>query len=136
MWTARIRVNFLHPSSESVAAYGTIILGAPSVAKVDLGKSPTREGAILLLSEESTGSSHGLIHPLSRAEPEQKEAEKKKIEERETEKKKSAEEPVSAPTRKCFSKVEMLDYVVVSDSLSGLDEGLDDLDRIWMIKRP
>ncbi|MFS7963131.1 hypothetical protein Hanom_Chr08g00734541 [Helianthus anomalus] len=113
-WTARIRDNFLHPSSESVPAYGTVILG----------------GAILLSSEESIGSSHGLIHHSSRAvpqqrlvqdptdgdastplvvdpvtvtvEPEWKEAEKKKTEERETEKKKSAEEATGAPTRiKC-----------------------------------
>ncbi|MFS7921329.1 hypothetical protein Hanom_Chr03g00235521 [Helianthus anomalus] len=125
-WTTRIRDNFLHPSSESVATYGTIILGAPSVAKVDLGKSPTQEGDILLSSEESIDSSHGLIHPLSftgpqqrpvqdpaggdastppvvdlvvvTVEPEQKEAEKKKTEERATEKKKSTEEPVGVPT--------------------------------------
>ncbi|KAJ0640243.1 hypothetical protein HanLR1_Chr16g0613151 [Helianthus annuus] len=56
-WTARIRDNFLHPSSEDIAAYGTMILGAPSVAQADVGKSPTREGTILLSSEESTNSS-------------------------------------------------------------------------------
>ncbi|KAJ0681000.1 hypothetical protein HanPI659440_Chr16g0630821 [Helianthus annuus] len=56
-WTARIRDNFLHPSSEDIAPYGTMILGAPSVAQADVGKSPTREGTILLSSEESTSSS-------------------------------------------------------------------------------
>ncbi|KAJ0441883.1 hypothetical protein HanRHA438_Chr16g0750751 [Helianthus annuus] len=56
-WTARIRDNFLHPSSEDIAAYGTMILGAPSVAQADVGKYPTREGTILLSSEESTSSS-------------------------------------------------------------------------------
>ncbi|KAF5804759.1 hypothetical protein HanRHA438_Chr05g0210661 [Helianthus annuus] len=151
MWTARIRDNFLHPSFESIAAYGTVILGAPSVAKADLGKSPTREGTILLSSEQSTGSSHGLIHRLSRAgpqqrpvqnpegaasstppvvdpvsttaEPKQKEDEKEKVEKREPEKK-SAEAPSGAQTRKHSSKVELLDYVIVSDSLSGLDTGI------------
>ncbi|KAJ0743163.1 hypothetical protein HanPI659440_Chr10g0372671 [Helianthus annuus] len=68
-WTARIRDNFLHPSSESVTSYGTVILGAPFVAAADLDKSPTREGTILLSSEESTGSSHGLIRHSSRQVP-------------------------------------------------------------------
>ncbi|KAJ0699624.1 hypothetical protein HanOQP8_Chr10g0358001 [Helianthus annuus] len=150
-WTARIRDSFLHPSSESVASYGTVILGTPFVAEADLGKSPTREGTILLLSEESTSSSHGLIRRSSRAgpqqrpvpnpegaasfappivnpvvtttEPKRKEAEKEKIEKRESEKK-SAEEPSGAQTRKRFSKVELLDYVVVSNPLSGLDAGI------------
>ncbi|KAF5789628.1 hypothetical protein HanPI659440_Chr09g0323731 [Helianthus annuus] len=151
IWTARIRDIFLHPSSKSVAAYGTVILGAPSVAKADLGKSPTREGTILLSSEESIGSSHGLIRRLSRAGPQQrpvqnpegavgsappvvdpvataaepgrKEPEKEKVGKREPEKK-SAEEPSGAQTRKRSSKAELLDYVVVSDSLSGLDAGI------------
>ncbi|KAM0067609.1 hypothetical protein Hdeb2414_s0002g00063371 [Helianthus debilis subsp. tardiflorus] len=46
-WTARIRDNFLHPSSENITAYGIVILGAASVSKSDPGKSPTREGTIL-----------------------------------------------------------------------------------------
>ncbi|KAM0011281.1 hypothetical protein Hdeb2414_s0065g00766751 [Helianthus debilis subsp. tardiflorus] len=151
IWTARIRDNFLHPSSDSVAAYGTVILGALSVAKADLCKSPTREGTILLLNEESIGSSHRLIHHSSRAGPQQrpvqnpegaasfappvvdpvatavepgrKEPEKEKDGKRQPEKK-SAEEPPGAQTRKRSSKVELLDYVVVSDSLSGLDAGI------------
>ncbi|MFS7998323.1 hypothetical protein Hanom_Chr12g01152381 [Helianthus anomalus] len=56
-WTARIRDNFLHPSSEDITAYGTVILGSPAVAQADVGKSPTREGTILLSSEGSTTSS-------------------------------------------------------------------------------
>ncbi|MFS7954544.1 hypothetical protein Hanom_Chr07g00631751 [Helianthus anomalus] len=71
-WTARIRDNFLHPPSESITAYGTVILGAASVSKSDRGKSPTREGTILLSNEESTGSSHELIHRSSRAGPRQR----------------------------------------------------------------
>ncbi|MFS7998325.1 hypothetical protein Hanom_Chr12g01152411 [Helianthus anomalus] len=58
-WTARIRDNFLHPSSEDITAYGTVILGSPVVAQADVGKSPTRGGGgtILLSSEGSTSSS-------------------------------------------------------------------------------
>ncbi|KAJ0441887.1 hypothetical protein HanRHA438_Chr16g0750791 [Helianthus annuus] len=70
-WIARIRDKFLHPSSEGISSYGTVILGAPSVAQADVGKSPTREGTIILSSEESTGSSQGLIRHSSRAGPQQ-----------------------------------------------------------------
>ncbi|KAJ0809836.1 hypothetical protein HanPI659440_Chr01g0019831 [Helianthus annuus] len=151
VWTARIRDNLLHPSFESIEAYGTVILGAPK-AKTDLDKAPTQEETILLSSEESTGSSNNLFCRSSRAgpqqrpaqdstvgdassppvvdlasvaaEPEQKEARRKKVEEGETEKRRSAEESAGAPTHKRSSKVQLLDYVVVSDSLSGLETGI------------
>ncbi|MFS7948127.1 hypothetical protein Hanom_Chr06g00556311 [Helianthus anomalus] len=147
-WTERIRDIFLHPYSESIDAYGTVVLGAPE-ARTDLDKAPTREETILLSSEECTGSSHDLIHRASCAGPhqrpsqdstagdastlpvvdpaaiaaglERKEARRKKAEEGETEKRKSAEESAGAPTRKCSSRVKLLDYGFFSDSLSGLD---------------
>ncbi|MFS7922017.1 hypothetical protein Hanom_Chr03g00243681 [Helianthus anomalus] len=143
--TARIKDNFLHPTPESMSAYNNVILGfAETETDVDL--IPTREEPIILSSEESTGSSHGLTHLSSRAGPEQglvqepagegvstpptvdpsvvaeqKEARRKKREEKKTEEKKTAKEPTSAPNRKRSSNVKLLDHVVVSDSLSGLD---------------
>ncbi|MFS7928475.1 hypothetical protein Hanom_Chr04g00321181 [Helianthus anomalus] len=105
-WVDRIRDNFLHPSSENLAAFGVILLGVPLVVKPGPGKSPTRKGTILLSSEESTRSSHGLIHRSSRAGPLQ-----------------SDKDSNGAQTRKHSSKAKLLDYVVGSGSLSGLDTG-------------
>ncbi|KAL9993301.1 hypothetical protein Hdeb2414_s1047g00976391 [Helianthus debilis subsp. tardiflorus] len=145
---SRIRDNFLHPSNESMSAYNNVILGVVG-DETDFDTIPTREELILLSSEESTRSSHGLIHRSSRAGPqqgpvqepagegvstppvvdptsvtaEQKETRRKKREEKKTEKK-TSEEPASALIRKRSSNVNLLDYVVVSDSLSGLDEGV------------
>ncbi|MFS7948126.1 hypothetical protein Hanom_Chr06g00556301 [Helianthus anomalus] len=147
-WTEQIRDNFLHPSSGNIDAYGTIVLGAPE-ARTDLDKAPTREVTILLSSEEYTGSSHDLIHRSScagphqrpsqdstagdastppvvdpaaiAAGPERKEARRKKAEEGETQKRKSAEESAGALTRKCSSRVKLLDYGFFSDSMSGLN---------------
>ncbi|MFS7990062.1 hypothetical protein Hanom_Chr11g01054391 [Helianthus anomalus] len=122
----------------------------PKVAGgMDVAALPEEE-LILLSSEESAGSSQGLIHHSSRAGPqhgpvqepagegastphvmdptratyEQKETRKKKREEKKTEEKRIAEEPASAPTRKRSSNVNLLDYVVESDSLSSLDAGV------------
>ncbi|MFS7953641.1 hypothetical protein Hanom_Chr07g00621051 [Helianthus anomalus] len=67
----RIRDKFLHPSSESMGAYTNVILGALE-DKTDLDTAPTREEAILLSSEESTSSSHGLIHHSPCADPQQR----------------------------------------------------------------
>ncbi|KAF5773757.1 hypothetical protein HanRHA438_Chr13g0602941 [Helianthus annuus] len=150
-WTERIRDNFLHPFSESMGAYSNMILGVLE-AKTDLDTTPTREEAILLSSDESTGSSNSLTHRSSRAGPQQrpgqdstiggvftppvidpasiaagpkqKVVEAEKAEKREARKKKTADEPAGAPTRKRFSNVKLLNYVVVSDSLSGLDAGI------------
>ncbi|KAJ0620959.1 hypothetical protein HanIR_Chr01g0003251 [Helianthus annuus] len=70
-WVDRIRDNFLHPSSKTLNTYIATPLGArlPASTKPEVGKSPAREEAILLLSEESTGSSHGLIHRSTRVDP-------------------------------------------------------------------
>ncbi|KAF5766060.1 hypothetical protein HanRHA438_Chr15g0723131 [Helianthus annuus] len=117
--TEWIRDNFLHPSYESIDAYGTVVLGALE-ARNNLDKAPTREETILLSSEEYTGLSHYLIHRSSRAGAhhrpgqdstagdastppivdlaavaaglERKETRRKKAEEGEIEKRKSAEE--------------------------------------------
>ncbi|KAF5760364.1 hypothetical protein HanXRQr2_Chr16g0752661 [Helianthus annuus] len=115
-WVDQIRDNFLHPSSsESLAAYVATALGARPPVNTEVSKSPTREEAIILSSEESTRSSHGLIYrstlagPRARpvqgsegaaastpptaepivatSEPEHKEPEKKKPEKKESEKK-------------------------------------------------
>ncbi|KAJ0743749.1 hypothetical protein HanPI659440_Chr10g0379521 [Helianthus annuus] len=129
--------------------YNNTILGVVE-DETDADTIPTREELILLSSEESTGSSHDLIHCSSRAGPqqrpvqeptgddvstshaadpttiaaEQKEARRKKHEEKKAEKEKTAEEPASAPTRNRSSTIKLLDYVVVSDSLSDLDAGV------------
>ncbi|KAJ0786057.1 hypothetical protein HanOQP8_Chr02g0050641 [Helianthus annuus] len=115
-------------------------LGArlPATAKPELGKSPARDGAILLLSKESTGSSNGLIHRSTCAGPcmrpvrasrgdvasKPSTAEPKAVtvrfEQEEPEKKTQPE----AQTRKHSSRPKSLDYVVVSDTLSGLDVGM------------
>ncbi|KAJ0525150.1 hypothetical protein HanHA300_Chr09g0308681 [Helianthus annuus] len=162
-WISRIRDNFLHPSNESMSAYNNVILGAIE-DETDFDTIPTREELILLSSEESAGSSHGLIHRSSRASPQQgpvqepagegtstppvvdptigaveqqKEARRMKREEKKTEEKKTAKETASAPTRKRLSNVKLLDYVVVSDSLFGLDAGtkrtaLDSDDKVTL----
>ncbi|KAF5773841.1 hypothetical protein HanRHA438_Chr13g0603861 [Helianthus annuus] len=71
-WVKRIRDNFLHPSSQSLVAYGAVILGSSSAVRTKVVKSPTREEAILLSSEEFIGSSHGLIYRSMRAGPRQR----------------------------------------------------------------
>ncbi|KAF5773998.1 hypothetical protein HanXRQr2_Chr13g0595181 [Helianthus annuus] len=132
-----------------MAAYANVILGVVE-DETDVDVVPTREELILLSSEESAGSSHDLIHHSSRAGPqqgptqesagegvstppivdptvaaaEQKETRKKKREGKKTEGEKTAKEPANEPTRKRSSSSNLLDYVVVSDSLSGLNAGV------------
>ncbi|MFS8017429.1 hypothetical protein Hanom_Chr15g01380281 [Helianthus anomalus] len=97
-WISRIRDNFLHPSNESMTAYGNVLLGVV-VDETDVYAIPTREELILLSSEESASSSHDLIHHSSRA-------------------------ACNALIRKRSSNVTLSDNVVVSDSLSDLDAGV------------
>ncbi|MFS7999140.1 hypothetical protein Hanom_Chr12g01162501 [Helianthus anomalus] len=133
VWTTRIRDNFLHRTNESMSAYANFILGAVE-ADTDVDTVLTREELNLLSSEESTASSHGLTHRSSCAGPQQrpvqepagddKEARRNKHEEKKTNKEKTTEKPASAPTCKRPSTVKLLDYIVVSDSLSGLDAGV------------
>ncbi|MFS7954406.1 hypothetical protein Hanom_Chr07g00629881 [Helianthus anomalus] len=65
---SKIKDNFLHPTPDSLNTYIATPIGAPPPpsTRSKVGKSPTREGTILLSSEESTGSSHGLIHRSTR----------------------------------------------------------------------
>ncbi|MFS7928369.1 hypothetical protein Hanom_Chr04g00319961 [Helianthus anomalus] len=145
VWTARIRDNSLHPTNESMSAYANVVLGVVE-ADTDVDRVPTREELINLSSEESTALSHGLTHRSSRVGPhqrpfqepagddvstpdvvylttaaEQKEARRKKHGEKRTKKEKTAERLASSSTRKHPSTVELLDDVVVSNTLSGLD---------------
>ncbi|MFS8018110.1 hypothetical protein Hanom_Chr15g01388301 [Helianthus anomalus] len=53
-WVDQIRDNFLHHSSKSLATYVATVLGARPPTNTEVSKSPTREEAILLSSEEST----------------------------------------------------------------------------------
>ncbi|MFS7961399.1 hypothetical protein Hanom_Chr08g00714541 [Helianthus anomalus] len=147
LWVDQIRDNFLYPSSESMATYAIVVLGNDGEDETDVDPTPTQEEPILLSSGESTGSYQDLIHCFARAGPqrgaaqepavegvdtpvvdlqagaaEQVETRKKKKEEK-TEGKK-AEEPVTETPRTRPSNSFFLDYVVVSDTLSGLDAGI------------
>ncbi|MFS7910237.1 hypothetical protein Hanom_Chr02g00103911 [Helianthus anomalus] len=119
-WVERIKDNFLHPSSESLNTY----IATP------LGYSP--------LCEESTGSSHGLTHRSagagSRARPVQvpggdaastpPTAEPKVATVGSKQKEPERKELPDTQIRKHSFRPKFLDYVVVSDSLSGLDVGM------------
>ncbi|KAJ0435245.1 hypothetical protein HanIR_Chr17g0891201 [Helianthus annuus] len=129
-WVSRIRYNFLHPSNESIATYANVILGDDE-DESDVDVVPTREELILLSSrrgptQEPAGkgvSTPPVVDPTVAAAG-QKETRTKKREETKTEGEKTAEEPAISPIRKRSSNVPLLDYVVVSDSLSGLDAGV------------
>ncbi|KAJ0725437.1 hypothetical protein HanPI659440_Chr12g0458711 [Helianthus annuus] len=111
-WISRIRDNFLHPSNESMTAYGNVVLG---VAK-DETDGPTQEPA-------GESAYVPLIVDPPAAAAQRKEARTKKREEKKAEDKKSTEEPAIAPICKHSSNIKLLDYVI-SDSLSGLDAGV------------
>ncbi|MFS7945306.1 hypothetical protein Hanom_Chr06g00522731 [Helianthus anomalus] len=166
VWVDQIRDNFLHPSSESMATYANDVLDDDGEDATNLDTAPTWEELILLSSEESASSSQDLIHRSSRAGPQRgatrepagecvsnpavdpkvaaakkRETRKKKKEDRTEEK--TTEEPVAEPTRKRPSNASVLDYVVVSETLSGLDAGVkrpsrdpdDDATLTEMIKK-
>ncbi|KAJ0747737.1 hypothetical protein HanOQP8_Chr05g0192981 [Helianthus annuus] len=147
LWLEQIRDNFLHPSNESLANYACTVLGDDDGDDIDFDVNPTREEPILLSSEEPDDASFCLIRRSSRAGPqrgpseepaaddvdthvvdlqagtvEQVETRKKKRGDKTREKK--AEEPVAETPRKRPSTSSYLDYVVVSDTLSGLDAGV------------
>ncbi|KAJ0442802.1 hypothetical protein HanRHA438_Chr16g0760311 [Helianthus annuus] len=129
LWLDHIRDNFLHPSNESMANYANTILGDNGEDGIGFNVNPTREEPILLSSEESDDASFHLIRRSSRAgpqrgsseEPASDDARKKKKEDKTGDKK--VEEPVAETPRKHPSNSYFLDYVVVSDTLSGLDAG-------------
>ncbi|MFS7980072.1 hypothetical protein Hanom_Chr10g00935061 [Helianthus anomalus] len=143
-WLDQIRDRFLHPTSGSFAAYANTILGEDDGDELDDTVDPTREEVIVLSSEGSDRSCEGLIHRSPCAGPtqgavnepmnepvdvdpsvetaEQLETRKKKKLDK-SEKEKKVEENVTEASRKRPSTFPFLDYVVISDTLSGLDAG-------------
>ncbi|MFS7991984.1 hypothetical protein Hanom_Chr12g01077011 [Helianthus anomalus] len=141
-----IKDNFLHPTSESMAAYANAMLGEDGMDDTDVDYVPAREEVIVLSREGSDESHEGLIRRSTRAglpqgtvnEPvddvetpvdtaEQLETRKKKRGDKPE--KKKVEEPVSEAPRKTPSNLSFLDYVVVSDTLSSLDARVNRSER-------
>ncbi|KAJ0798511.1 hypothetical protein HanLR1_Chr00c2982g0863261 [Helianthus annuus] len=146
LWVDQIRDNFLHPSSESMETYANTILGDDE-DETDININPIREEFILLSSGESDDASYHLKHRSSRAGPQRgltkepvgvavptpvvdpqvgvaSQAETRKKKKKEKTEGKKVEEPVAETPRKHPSNSSFLDYVVVSDTLSGLDAGV------------
>ncbi|KAJ0700216.1 hypothetical protein HanOQP8_Chr10g0365191 [Helianthus annuus] len=71
LWLDQIRDRFLHPTSESLAAYANTVLGEDGGDDLDDVLSPTREEVIVLSSEGSDRSREGLIPCSPRAGPSQ-----------------------------------------------------------------
>ncbi|MFS7905163.1 hypothetical protein Hanom_Chr01g00044511 [Helianthus anomalus] len=101
VWLDQIRDRFLHPTSDSFAAYTNTILGEDGGGDFDDSTDPTREEVLS-----------------SRLETRKK----KKLDKSEKKEKKVEENVTEAP-RKQPSNHLFLDYVVVSDTLYGLDAG-------------
>ncbi|KAF5821166.1 hypothetical protein HanXRQr2_Chr01g0010671 [Helianthus annuus] len=150
LWLKQIRNNFLHPTSVSMAAYANTVLGEDDgddiADDIDVGLTPTRGEVIILSSEKSTESCQDLIQRSSRAgpprgtihepagddvDPPVVNPQGETAKEVETRKKrkgdKTEEEKVDAPVseKPCTrpSNSSFLYYVVVSDTLFGLDAG-------------
>ncbi|KAF5798576.1 hypothetical protein HanRHA438_Chr07g0304781 [Helianthus annuus] len=70
-WLDQIRNRFLHPTSESFAAYANTVLGEDSGGGFDDTIDPTREEVIVLLSEGSARSRDGLTSRSPRVGPAQ-----------------------------------------------------------------
>ncbi|MFS8019951.1 hypothetical protein Hanom_Chr15g01409891 [Helianthus anomalus] len=127
LWLDQIRDRFLHPTSESLAAYANTILGENGGDDLDDVFSPTR-GEVIVLSSPPQGTMNEPVNepagddvdvPVDTAE--QLETRKKrKIDKTEG---KKVEEPIAKAPRKRPCTSFFLDYVVVSDTLSGLDAG-------------
>ncbi|KAJ0735406.1 hypothetical protein HanPI659440_Chr11g0431811 [Helianthus annuus] len=143
-WLEQIKDYFLHPTEESLGAHVATPTGAHPLVSVKpkVMKSPARGGGatILLSSEGSTASSDGLIHwsRTTRTGPNVKptggsEADAH-MEPVTADPEVSADELVQErpevqtqpgmQTGKHYSHLRYLDYVVVSDTLSGLDVGV------------
>ncbi|MFS7998892.1 hypothetical protein Hanom_Chr12g01159451 [Helianthus anomalus] len=103
VWLDQIRDRFLHPTSDSFAAYASFILGEDGGDDVDDTTDPTREEVIILSSptqgvvneplNEPAGD--GVDAPVDTAE--QLETRKKKKRENNSEEKKAEETAVKAP---------------------------------------
>ncbi|MFS7997009.1 hypothetical protein Hanom_Chr12g01136671 [Helianthus anomalus] len=128
VWLDQIRHRFLHPTSDSFVAYANTILGEDDF---DDTTDLTREEVIVLSSEGSDKSHEGLIPHSSRAgpaqgatnepvnEPVDVDVELPKLDKAD-ENEKRVEEDVTETPRKRPSTLPYLDYVVISDTLSGL----------------
>ncbi|MFS7905864.1 hypothetical protein Hanom_Chr01g00052651 [Helianthus anomalus] len=128
VWLDQIRDRFLHPTSDSFAAYANTILGEDDGDHFDDTTDPTREEVIALLSEGSDRSREGLIPRSPRAGPTQGAVNEPVNEpvgklDKSEKKGKNVEENVTRAPRKQTSTHLFLDYVVVSDTLSGLGAG-------------
>ncbi|KAF5796757.1 hypothetical protein HanRHA438_Chr08g0367661 [Helianthus annuus] len=140
-WLDQIRYHFLHPTSESFAAYANTILGEDGEDDVDDITDPTREEVIVLSSGGSDRSHEGLTPHSPHAGPAQRvsnepvdievpvktadqlETRRKKKLDGSEGKEKGAEEKATETPRKRPSTLPFLDYVLVSDTLSGLGAG-------------
>ncbi|KAJ0957226.1 hypothetical protein HanPSC8_Chr01g0024771 [Helianthus annuus] len=144
VWLDQIRHRFLHSTSDSFAAYANATLGEDDEDDFDDTTDPTQEEVIVLSSEGFDRSHEGLIPHSSRARPaqeaankpvnepvdvdvelpvesaEQLETRRKKKLDKSEEKEKRVDEDVTETPHKRPSTLPFLDYVVVSDTLSGL----------------
>ncbi|KAJ0518505.1 hypothetical protein HanRHA438_Chr11g0517431 [Helianthus annuus] len=71
VWLDQIRDRFLHPTSDSFAAYANTILGEDDGDELDDTTDPIREEVIVLSSESSDRSREGLIPRSPHASPAQ-----------------------------------------------------------------
>ncbi|MFS7983975.1 hypothetical protein Hanom_Chr11g00981031 [Helianthus anomalus] len=152
LWVDQIRNIFLHPTSESMATYANIVLDEDDGDDIDVDFVPTREEVIILSSEGSDGSHEDLIHRFTRAGPQQRtvrepvaadvetlaegpqgdtaeQLETRKKRKRDKAEEKKAEEPVTEAPRRRPSNSSFLDYVVVTNKLSGLGAGDKRIER-------
>ncbi|MFS7909836.1 hypothetical protein Hanom_Chr02g00099221 [Helianthus anomalus] len=130
-WLDQIRNRFLHPTNESFAAYANVVLGEDGEDDADDATDPTREEVIVL---SSVGPVQGVVHEpviepvgvdveVSVETVGQLETRRKTRADKPGRKEKRAEEKTTEAPRKRPSTLPVLDYVVVSDTLSGLGAG-------------
>ncbi|MFS7983963.1 hypothetical protein Hanom_Chr11g00980901 [Helianthus anomalus] len=152
LWVDQIRNNFLHPTSESMATYANTVLDEDDGDDIDVDSVPTREEVIILSSEGSDGSHEDRIHCFTRAGPQQRtvrepvgadvenlaegpqgdtaeKLETRKKRKRDKAEEKKAKEPVTEAPRRRPSNSPFLDYVVVTNKLSGLGAGDKRIER-------
>ncbi|MFS8025405.1 hypothetical protein Hanom_Chr16g01474571 [Helianthus anomalus] len=129
-WLDQIRNHFLHPTSESFAAYANTILGEDDVDDIT---DPTREEVIVLSSPTQGAVNEPVNEPIgddpSVETVKQLETKKKKKVDKSVEKEKKAEVNVTETPRKRPSTLPFLDYVVVSCTLFGLGAWSKRIDR-------
>ncbi|KAM0029159.1 hypothetical protein Hdeb2414_s0018g00522521 [Helianthus debilis subsp. tardiflorus] len=145
-WLDQIRNRFLHPTNESFATYANTVLGEDGEDDVDDATDLTREEVIVLSSEGSdrslegltshsplAGPAQGVVHepvnePVVDVEvpvetTDQLETRRKTKTDKLEGKEKRVEEETTETPRKRPSTLPVLDYVVISDTLSGLGAG-------------